>query len=68
MSAPYYQDDAVTLYLGDCIEVMADLDDQSIDVVLTDPPYSSGGRRENARSLRKSMTREPKHHEPMEES
>jgi DNA modification methylase len=54
---PYYADDAVTLYHGDCIEVMADMPDRSVDVVLTDPPYSSGGRRENARSLRKSMTR-----------
>lgn len=54
---PYYQDDWVTLYLDDCLETMAQLDTQSIDVVLTDPPYSSGGRRENARSLRKSMLR-----------
>ena len=54
---PYYSDDSATLYHGDCIEVMAALDDASIDTVLTDPPYSSGGRRENARSIRKSMTR-----------
>ncbi len=54
---PYFHSDSVTLYLGDCIEVMDDLDDVSVDVVLTDPPYSSGGRRENARSIRKSMTR-----------
>jgi site-specific DNA-methyltransferase (adenine-specific) len=54
---PYYADDAVTLYLGDCVEVMAAFEGGSVDSVLTDPPYSSGGRRENARSLRKSMTR-----------
>jgi site-specific DNA-methyltransferase (adenine-specific) len=54
---PYYADESVTLYLGDCIEVMAEIGDQSVDVVLTDPPYSSGGRRENARTIRKSMTR-----------
>jgi site-specific DNA-methyltransferase (adenine-specific) len=54
---PYYEDVAVTLYHGDCIEVMAEIGDASIDAVLTDPPYSSGGRRENARSIRKSMTR-----------
>lgn len=54
---PYYEDDLVTLYHGDCIEVMSSLDEASIDTVLTDPPYSSGGRRENARSIRKSMTR-----------
>jgi site-specific DNA-methyltransferase (adenine-specific) len=54
---PYYQDDAVTLWHGDCIEAMATLAEASVDAVLTDPPYSSGGRRENSRSLRKSMTR-----------
>lgn len=57
MNTPYYSDESVTLYLGDCIEVMGALSDRSVDVVLTDPPYSSGGRRENARSIRKSMTR-----------
>lgn len=55
---PYYTDDAVTLYFGDCLEVMEGLAAGSVDAVLTDPPYSSGGRRENARSLRKSMIRE----------
>ena len=54
---PYYQDDFVTLYHGDCLEVMERLPALAFDAVLTDPPYSSGGRRENARSLRKSMTR-----------
>lgn len=54
---PYYADDTVTLYHGDCIEVMESLPDASVSTVLTDPPYSSGGRRENSRSLRKSMTR-----------
>ena len=54
---PYYADERVTLYLGDCIEVMDSMPEKSVDTVLTDPPYSSGGRRENARSIRKSMTR-----------
>lgn len=57
VSTPYYADDQVTLYHGDCIEVMADIPDASVSTVLTDPPYSSGGRRENSRSLRKSMNR-----------
>lgn len=56
----YYQDEQVTLHHGDCIEIMRDLDEQSIHAVLTDPPFSSGGRRENARSLRKSLTRSVK--------
>ncbi|MCT7373208.1 DNA-methyltransferase [Mycolicibacterium llatzerense] len=57
MTAPYYQDNSVTLWRGDCLEVMSSMPDQTVDAVLTDPPYSSGGRRENARSIRKSMTR-----------
>lgn len=57
MVKPYYQDEHVTLYHADCIDVMADMPDHSVAAVLTDPPYSSGGRRENARSIRKSMTR-----------
>jgi site-specific DNA-methyltransferase (adenine-specific) len=27
------------IYLGDCLEVMKDIDDKSIDLVITDPPY-----------------------------
>ena len=37
---PYYQDDAVTLYHGDCREVMPDLAPNSVDLVITDPPFS----------------------------
>ena len=29
----------VTLYLGDCLEVMKGLPDGSVDAVVTDPPY-----------------------------
>ena len=32
MSEPYYSDGSVTLYLGDCLEVMADLPDTHVDV------------------------------------
>ena len=35
----YYQDENVTLYHGDCIDVLAGLDRESVDVVLTDPPF-----------------------------
>ncbi|MGV8973152.1 MAG: DNA-methyltransferase [Rhodoglobus sp.] len=41
MSAqPYYEDDSVTLYLGDCRDVFASLADLSVDAVITDPPYT----------------------------
>ena len=36
----YYQDDRVTLYHGDCREVLAGMADESVAAVLTDPPYT----------------------------
>lgn len=42
MSEPYYQDESVTLYLGDCLEVLPSLSD--VDVVMTDPPYNVSHR------------------------
>lgn len=35
---PYYQDESVTLYHGDCAEIMEAL--ESVDHIITDPPYS----------------------------
>lgn len=35
----HYQDEAVTLHHGDCLEVLATLPDASVDAVVTDPPY-----------------------------
>ena len=40
MTEPYYQDDHVTLYHGDCREVLAGMPDESVAAVLTDPPYT----------------------------
>jgi DNA modification methylase len=41
MSAPepYWSDDMVTLHLGDCREVLAAIEENSIDAVVCDPPY-----------------------------
>lgn len=36
---PYYQDELITIYHGDCREVLAALTPASIELVLTDPPY-----------------------------
>lgn len=36
---PYYEDDQVQLYLGDCREILPALDLQA-DCIVTDPPYS----------------------------
>ena len=32
----------IKLYLGDCLEVMRDMPDNSVDAVVTDPPYGIG--------------------------
>jgi site-specific DNA-methyltransferase (adenine-specific) len=37
---PYYQDDAVTIFHGDCREILPQL--EPVDLVLTDPPYGIG--------------------------
>lgn len=41
---PYYSDDMVTLYQGDAVAVLASLQTASVDALITDPPYSSGGQ------------------------
>lgn len=38
MTAPYYSDDLVTLYHGNAEDILPTL--TSVDVVITDPPYS----------------------------
>ena len=41
---PFFQSESVTLYRGDCMDVLAGLESDAYDAVVTDPPYSSGGR------------------------
>lgn len=39
---PYYEGQGVTLFHGDCREVLAELPDASVDSIVTDPPYELG--------------------------
>lgn len=43
MSAePYYEDERITLWQGDCLEVMRTMEAESVDIVVTSPPYNMG--------------------------
>jgi site-specific DNA-methyltransferase (adenine-specific) len=37
---PYYKDDQVTLYHGDCLEILPDV--SGVDLIVTSPPYNLG--------------------------
>lgn len=56
----YYSDDLVTLYHGDCREILPTLG--PVDAIITDPPYSSGGMYRSDRNAstasKYQMTRE----------
>lgn len=54
---PYYEQDGITIYHGDCREVLPLLPVNSVDLVLTDPPYASGARGDANKGMRGSMTR-----------
>ena len=49
-ATPYYQDDRVTLYLGDAVAALSVMPSACVDAVITDPPYSSGGQYKGDRS------------------
>src|SRR5713226_2795622 len=38
-TAPYYEHRGITLYHGDCREILRQLDAGAADMVITDPPY-----------------------------
>lgn len=47
---PYYQHAGITIYHGDALACLASMSAETVGVVFTDPPYSSGAR--NAATLR----------------
>jgi site-specific DNA-methyltransferase (adenine-specific) len=44
-SEPYFTDGTFTLYSGDCLRILSELPDESVDLIFADPPYnlSNGG-------------------------
>jgi len=52
---PYYDHNGITIYHGDCLEILPELD--PVDLVLTDPPYASGARNDANKQVRGSMLR-----------
>jgi DNA modification methylase len=52
---PYYEQDGITIYHGDYRDVLPSV---SAEVVLTDPPYSSGGFQESGKSSGSIGTRD----------
>lgn len=39
-AAPYFEDKSVTLYHGDCLNILSQLPENSIDMIFADPPYN----------------------------
>lgn len=54
---PYHRDDSVTVYHGDCLNILQTLPDNSIDAVVTDPPYLLGfmGRQWDTRAAHEHL-------------
>ncbi|QNJ58056.1 DNA methylase [Gordonia phage JKSyngboy] len=53
---PRYADEHVTLYCADMVDVLAGMRDESVDAVITDPPYTErthAGARSNWKSTRR---------------
>ena len=53
MIKPDYEREGVRLYCGDCLEILPQFEDGSVDAVVTDPPYGIGfgGPRTNPRKI-----------------
>ena len=50
MRKPVFESELGRLYRGDCVRVMAELDDESMDLIFADPPFNL--RKEYGKSIR----------------
>lgn len=57
MPKPYYQDEWVTLYHGEALAILSELPAASFGGLITDPPYSSGGKFRGDRCLVESKAK-----------
>lgn len=53
---PYYQKDGITIYNGDCREIMAGLPDNSCGLTVTSPPYNMRTRIRNGEYTTREQT------------
>lgn len=54
LPAPFWTDGQATIYCGDSLDILRRLPTASVDAVITDPPYSSGGLMRSDRNLKTS--------------
>lgn len=62
---PYFEDGNVTIYHGDCLDVMPSLEG-SVQAVIMDPPYASGARTEVSKPASGQMLRGQRFAKPIE--
>lgn len=60
---PYYQDEWASIYHGDSLAIMGQMEAESVGIVCTDPPYSSGARQSAQMRGRGSMRRDSGKHD-----
>jgi site-specific DNA-methyltransferase (adenine-specific) len=51
MTTPYYDHAGITIYHGDCLELMPQLPEACAGVIYTDPPFTSAGGSTNGKVL-----------------
>ena len=56
---PYYYDDisGITIFHGDCLDVLSSMEPGTMSAIVTDPPFSSGARTDAGKSMRGGMNR-----------